>query len=121
MKKELLPCVTIHQSIHTNLIHCWGDLCGRKQLLELLGREIADADHLSKAQPMAFLHCPPDAGQVQWHDVLPLHREVGLARLYSHGPVNQVQINVLHLKVPADEEIKKKLELHEPDTKAKQQ
>jgi hypothetical protein len=23
-----------------------------------------------------------------------------LARLYSHGPMNQVQINIFHLKVP---------------------
>jgi hypothetical protein len=36
----------------------------------------------------------------------PFNWKLGLAGLCSHWPMNQVQINIFHLKVPTDEEVR---------------
>jgi hypothetical protein len=72
-----------------------------EQGLELLAGEVADADGLGQAQAVALLHGLPHAPRVERLEVL-LHEGGRVpAGLHGNGPVDQVQVHVLHLEVAA--------------------
>jgi hypothetical protein len=56
--------------------------------------EIANTNHFSEAKPLTLLHCLPYTTQIDRNNVLPFRWEAGLARLYGHGPMNQVHISI---------------------------
>jgi len=72
-----------------------------QQGVELLAGEVADADGLGEAQAVALLHGLPHGSHVERLEVL--GREGGRVPpgLHGHGPVDHVQIHVLHLEIAA--------------------
>uniref|UniRef100_J3LLS2 Uncharacterized protein n=1 Tax=Oryza brachyantha TaxID=4533 RepID=J3LLS2_ORYBR len=86
--------------VHLHLHHGGRDGGEGEQGLELLAGEVADPDGLGEAQAGALLHGLPHRRHVERHEVVGGEGAPVPPRLHGDGPVDQVQVHVLHLKVP---------------------
>lgn len=84
-----------------HLVYSRRDSHGLEQPLELDAREVADSDILRQTQLETLLHGFPHLLEFQWKKVLFVDRKRQDSWFQANRPMDQKQVQVLHLKIPA--------------------